>query len=700
MVLAVSAASAEDGYTLWLRYRPTEPQWRAAYASRATAVVETSRSPTLDAAAGELRRAITGMLGTAPRLALADGAIVLITERRLQREGYCLESSRRDGHPVTLIQGGSDVGVLYGAFAYLRMIQTRSLPSRLNVCETPAIALRMLDHWDNLDGTVERGYAGRSLWNWAQLPRIDARLIDYARANASVGINAAVLNNVNADARILTPEYLRKVAAIADAWRPFGIRVYLSARFSAPVDLGRLKSADPLDPRVRAWWRAKADEIYRLIPDFGGFLVKANSEGQPGPQTYGRSHADGANMLADALAPHRGTVIWRAFVYSGRRDEDRAKQAYDEFRPLDGKFRANVILQAKNGPIDFQPREPFHPLFGAMPGTRLAMEVEITNEYLGESTHLAYLGTMWAEALRSRTARPRPTSQVVNSLSAMAGVANIGSDRDWTGSDFDQANWYAFGRLAWNPAADPAAIAAEWARMTWGNDPRLVGPIVSMMMRSRQAAVDYMNPLGLAHQMATDHHYGPGPWVSDLPVPSWNPAYYNRADRAGIGFDRTSSGSNAAAQYAPPVGKCFADLKCVSDDYLLWFHHLPWSYRMRSGTTLWTALVGRYDRGVAEVERMNRTWASLAPMVDMQRHSKTAAKLRRQLTEARWWRDASIAYWQSRSKLPLPRGTKPANHGLMWYKAIHFDTVPGFLIPGTGRQLSCVPPAGGPPCAL
>jgi alpha-glucuronidase len=702
LLVVASAASAEDGYDLWLRYRPVEPQWRAAYAPRATAVVEMSHSPTLDAAAGELRRGISGMVGAAPGSTLADGAIVLVTEARSPGggEGYCLESTRVGGHPVTLIKGTSGVEALYGAFAYLRLMQTRSLPARLNICEAPAIPLRMLDHWDNLDGTVERGYAGRSLWNWAELPRVDPRLIDYARADASVGINGVVLNNVNAGARILTPEYLRKVAAIADAWRPYGIRVFLSARFSAPIDVGGLKTAHPLDPRVRAWWHAKAAEIYRLIPDFGGFLVKANSEGQPGPQTYGRSHAEGANMLADALAPHGGTLIWRAFVYSGRRDEDRAKQAYHEFHPLDGKFRRNVIVQVKNGPIDFQPHEPFHPLFGAMPRTRLAMEVQVTKEYLGENTHLAYLGTMWAEALRSRTARPRRSSQVRNSLSAIAGVANTGSDRNWTGSEFDQANWYAFGRLAWKPTADPARIAEEWTRMTWGNGPRLVRPIVSMMMESRQAVVDYMTPLGLAHQMASDHHYGPGPWVNDQPAPLWNPTYYNRADADGIGFDRTSSGSNAVAQYAPAVGRCFASLKCVSDDYLLWFHHLPWSYRMRSGETLWTELVRRYDSGVAVVEAMNRSWASLLPMVDMQRHAETAAKLRRQLTEARWWRDASIAYWQSRSKLPLPAPMKPPNHDLIWYEAIHFDTVPGFLTPGTGRQLSCVPPAGGPPCVL
>jgi alpha-glucuronidase len=702
LAFAPAEAAAENGYDLWLRYRPVEAEWQAAYAPRATAILEESHSPTFDAAARELGRGITGLLGRAPGDQLTDGAIVLARDKAASagRQGYCLRSARIGGHPVTRIEANSDIGILYGAFAFLRLIQTRALPRRLDICDAPKIALRMLDHWDNLDGTVERGYAGRSLWDWERLPAIDPRLIDYARANASIGINGAVLNNVNADARILTPEYLRKIAAIADAWRPYGFRVYLSARFSAPKDIGGLATADPLDPRVRAWWRGKADEIYRLIPDFGGFLVKANSEGQPGPQTYGRTHAEGANMLAEALAPHGGTVLWRAFVYSGGAEEDRARQAYDEFKPLDGRFAPNVIVQVKNGPIDFQPREPFHPLFGTMNRTPLAMEVQITKEYLGESTHLAWLGTMWSEVLRSRTVRPRPTSKVMDSLSAIVGVANTGSDRNWTGSDFDQANWYAFGRLAWDPSADPAQIAEEWTRMTWGNDPRVVRPVVAMMMKSRQAVVDYMTPLGLAHQMASDHHYGPGPWVDDQPAPFWNPTYYNRAGTSGIGFDRTATGSNAVAQYAPRIGGCFASLKCVSDDDLLWFHHLPWTYRMRSGQTLWDALVGRYDRGVAAVRSMKAEWQALAPFVDTERHGAVSAKLDRQAIEAKWWRDASVAYFQSLSRLPLPAGADPPDHDLAWYRAIHFDTVPGFLTPGTGHQLSCVPPEGGPPCAL
>jgi alpha-glucuronidase len=695
--LLPTAAHAEDGYDLWLRYRPVESLWKARYAPHVTAIITSSTTPTIEAARAELRRGISGMLGRTPLDKLRNGAILLdprAHDPALGSEGYRVRSGQARGIRATTISANSDIGILYGAFALLRTMQTRQPIDRLDIRSAPKLSIRLLNHWDNLDGTVERGYAGASLWNWAKLPRIEPRLIDYARANASVGINGAVLNNVNADARVLTPEYLRKVAAIADAWRPYGIRVYLSVRFSAPIDIGGLKTADPVDPEVRNWWRAKSDEIYRVIPDFGGFLVKASSEGQPGPQTYGRGHAEGANMLADALAPHHGTLFWRAFVYSTLSQEDRAKQAYDEFKPLDGKFRANVILQVKNGPIDFQPREPFHPLFGQMPRTRIGLEVQITKEYLGESTHLAYLGTMWSEALRSRTSG---VSDVANSIAALAGVANAGMDRNWTGSHFDQANWYAFGRLAWAPTGDPRSIAEEWTRMTWGNGPRMARPVVSMMMQSREAVVDYMTPLGLAHQMGTGHHYGPAPWVCDLAQPSWNPCYYSRADAQGIGFDRSPTGSSAIAQYAPEVARQFADSKTTPDEYLLWFHHVPWIYRMRSGRTLWDELVIRYDDGVASVEQANRTWASLRPDIDVERHAETAAKLRRQLAEARWWRDASIAYWQSLSNLPPPPGHKPAPHPLSWYEAIHFDEIPGFLAPRIPPGWPRVSTQGDPP---
>ena len=712
LLFAPNAASAEDGSDLWLRYRLVETPARAQYSKRATAIVQQSHRPILRAASDELRRGLDGLLGRTTAGGLRNGAIILGTPRSSPliaglalslksagNEGYCLTSATIKGHPTTVIAANRDVGVLYGVFAYLRLIQTRSLSSRLAICDAPALPLRMLDHWYNLDGTVERGYAGPSLWNWEELPTIDPRLIDYARASASVGINGAVINNVNADSRSLTRDYLLKTAALAEAWRPYGIRVYLAARFSAPKDIGGLSTADPLDPRVRAWWRSKSDEIYRLIPDFGGFLVKAGSEGQPGPQTYGRTHADGANMLADALAPHRGIILWRAFVYASGGD-DRAKQAYDEFEPLDGQFRPNVIVQVKNGPIDFQPREPFHPLFGRMRRTNLAMEVQLTREYLGQGSGIVFLAPMWSESLNADTCSQRCKTPVRATIKAMAGVSNVGRERDWTGNQFDQSNWYAFGRLSWNPGISPATIAGEWVRMTWGNDPHLVQPVARMMLSSREAMVDAMTPLGLAHQMATDHHYGPGPWVCDLAQPSWNPCYYNRADAIGIGFDRTTSGSDAIAQYAPRVRNCFADLNCVSDDYLLWFHHVRWTYRMRSGRSLWDELVAHYDEGVAAVAGMKDEWHRLEPLVDGERHAEVASSLDRQHVEVQWWRDASIAYWQSLSKLKLPNGSSPPPHSLSWYRAIHFDTVPGFIGPGIGHQSSCVPTRGGPPCAL
>ena len=693
-------ASAEDGHDLWLRYTPVEQSWRARYAPHATGIVVEGRSPTLDIAASELERGLSSMLGRhVGRSAPSDGAIVLETKRiaRVGNEGFVIRSARLRGHPVTLIAANRDIGVLYGAFAFLRLIHTRRDIARLNITDAPKLPLRMLDHWDNLDRTVERGYAGPSIWDWASLPKIDPRYVAYARANASVGINGVVLNNVNADPRLLTPEYLKKAAALADLFRRYGIRVYLTARFSSPVQVGGLATADPLDPRVKAWWRAKADEVYRLIPDFGGFLVKANSEGQPGPWDYRRTQADGANVIADALAPHGGTVLWRAFVYGNSKD-DRAKQAYEQFRPLDGKFAKNVILQVKNGPIDFQPREPFHPLFGQMPWTKVAMEVQLTREYLGQRDGAVFLAPMWAETLNSDACAPRCGTPVKATIAAMAGVSNVGSKHEWTATNFDQANWYAFGRLAWNPSLSPQRIADEWTRMTWSSDSRAIKPIVAMMLNSREAVVDTMTPLGLAHQMANDHHFGPAPWSCSFKEPSWNPCYYNKADSGGVGFDRTRSGSNAAAEYAPPLARCFADLKCVPEKFLLWFHHLPWTWRMRGGVTLWDSLVEHYDRGVAQLEGNRRAWAALRPFIDAQRFAEVRSDLDRQLMAARWWRDASIAYWQSLNRLPLPPGHSAPAHHLSWYQAIHFDTVPGFLAPRIEKAASCVSKEGEQPC--
>lgn len=687
-----SAVAAEDGYRLWLRYPLAEKNWRAAASPRLHAVVVEGRSAMRNAAAGELKRGIAGLIGREPirSKALVDGAILIGAARdphiaalrlplaQLGPEGFLVRSIERSNKRLIVVAANSDRGLLYGAFALLRELQQGRSLATLNLRERPDSPLRMLNHWDNLDGFVERGYAGRSLWHWSELPqRIDPRLTYYARANASIGINAAVLTNVNADATVLTTPYLRKVAAIAGVLRPWGMRTYLTARFSAPIDIGGLPTADPADARVRAWWKAKADEIYRIVPDFGGFLVKANSEGQPGPGDYGRSHADGANMLADAVARHGGTVLWRAFVYRAAEGSDRARQAFDEFKPLDGQFRSNVIVQVKNGPVDFQPREPFHPLFGQMPGTRLALEVQATKEYLGFATHLAYLAPMWAEVFGSRTEHPDRGPTVADHIQAMAAVANTGDDRNWTGSDFDQANWYAAGRLAWDHDLSPAAIAGEWVRQTWSRDPEVVETITTMMMGSREAVVNYMTPLGLNHLMASGHHYGPGPWVDDLPRADWNPVYFHRADQKGIGFDRTAAGSNAVAQYRSDIARCLASRACVPDQLLLWFHHVRWDEPMRSGRTLWEELIARYDLGLQAVVAMRRGWHSLAGRVDHQRHAVVEAKLARQEKEARWWRDASIAYWQAVARRPLPAGVTAPPHSLATYRAIRFRHVPG-----------------------
>jgi alpha-glucuronidase len=703
VLLCQAPAAAEDGYDLWLRYRPFDKAAASRIAPQARSIVVAApQTPTVSAAVGELQRGLSGMLGKAPaiiaspaKLAAADGAIVLASRDAalqagiaaqeldaVEQQGYLLRATRQNGRKVTIIAANSDIGLLYGSFAWLRAARTGQQLDTLNEQSKPKLQLRVLNHWDNLDRTVERGYAGESIWHWWDLPEItDSRYTDYARANASLGINGTVLNNVNSKKEILTAPWIEKVAAVANQLRPYGIKVYLSARFSTPLELKETKTADPLDPQVAAWWKAKADEIYKAIPDFGGFLVKANSEGQPGPQDYHRTHADGANMLAAALAPHKGIVMWRAFVYAAEKPDDRAKQAYSEFKPLDGKFASNVMVQVKNGAIDFQPREPFHPLFGAMEKTPLMMEFQITKEYLGYSTHLAYLGTMYEETLKSDThAKDKgPTVaevlEAAGHLTGMAGVANIGSSRNWSGSHFDQANWYAYGRLAWDPQASSKAIAREWAQQTFA--PQAADAIVDIMMMSREAVVDYMTPLGLHHVMGTGHHHGPAPWVDNLGRPDWNPVYYHKADKNGIGFDRTATGSNALAQYAPELARQYADPRTTPLADLLWFHHLPWDYKMPSGRTLWTELVAHYDQGVAKVADMQQRWQKLKPLVDQQRYEETAQRLARQLKEAQWWRDASIAYFQSVNGLPLPAGVKAPPQTLEYYKSLQFPFAPG-----------------------
>ena len=533
--------------------------------------------------------------------------------------------------------------------------------------ENPYYSLRILNHWDNLDGTVERGYTGNSLWKWDELPdSLSPRYEEYALKCAEVGINGAVLNNVNASPKILSKEYLLKVKSLADFLRPYGVKTYLSVNFASPMVIDTLTTADPLQPEVAQWWKAKVDEIYSLIPDFGGFLVKANSEGQPGPGDYGRSHSQGANMIADALKPHGGIVMWRAFVYAPS-SEDRAKQAYLEFVPLDGEFRDNVIVQVKNGPIDFQPREPYNPVFGAMSKTPLMAELQITQEYLGHSNHLAYLAPMWEEFFDE----VNPSSIV-----GVAGVANIGDNEIMTGNPLADANRYAFGRLAWTPLLSSKQIIKEWTDTHLYKSPdetpdSIKKEVEEMFLGSREAVVEYMMPLGLHHIFAGNHHYGPEPWYYVEGIrEDWAPRYYHRADKKGLGFDRTSSGSNAVDQYPEDLKFTYGNLENCPENLLLWFHHVPWNYRMKSGHTLWDELCFTYQKGVDKVDSWQRVWAETQPYVDPGIFEDVNKRLEIQKKDARWWRDACLLYFQQFSGLPLPKGVDLPQKSLKEYMEI------------------------------
>ena len=696
---------ADDGYKLWLGYNAVADKKLAAkYKAQLAHAKFTGTTPSLNAAREELLNGLKGTLALKPQIiekieypALLVGIASTInlpgrffSASELDKtgsEGYLIKTVIINQKKCIVITAQKDVGVLHGVFGFLKLLQTQQSIDALNILEYPRIMYRVLDHWDNLNRTVERGYAGSSIWNWHKLPGyIDQRYIDYARASASVGINGSVVNNVNANALMLTPEYLEKVKALANTFRPYGIKVYLSVKFSSPIDIGGLKTADPLNPQVIQWWKDKADEIYRSIPDFGGFLVKANSEGQPGPQAYGRSHADGANMLADALLPHNGIVMWRAFVYDNNVPDDRAKQAYNEFKPLDGQFKKNVIIQVKNGPIDFQPREPFHPLFGAMPNTPLMMEFQLTQEYLGFSTNLVYEAPLFKECLESDTyamGKGSTVTKVITGkynaklITGMAGVANIGSDINWCGHPFAQANWYAFGRLAWNPDLSSANIASDWLRMTFTNNPAFISPMKKMMLQSRETAVNYMTPLGLHHIMGVNTHYGPGPWVDNAGRADWNATYYHKADSAGIGFNRSSTGSNAVAQYQPQVREQFENLATCPDEYLLWFHHVKWDYKMRSGATLWGEMVHRYYMGADSVKQMELTWDKMAPYIDKERFESVKQLLAIQFDEATTWRNSCVLYFQTFSKRPIPAQYPKPDKPLSFYRDRKFLLAPG-----------------------
>ena len=618
------SAYAEDGSRLWLR---------------------------LDA--NGTSATVTGVKGTAMtelQTYWQGGPVVLKRQKGMAKDGYTIKSQG----DKTVIAAANDAGLLYGAYHLLRLQEMGQQGGSLDISEQPAYDLRILNHWDNPNGTVERGFAGRSIF----LNPDPQRMTMYARANASIGINGTVLNNVNAKPEALSTESLLKAKDIADQLRPYGIRVYLSINFASPIKVGGLKTADPLDADVIRWWKDKVAEIYRMIPDFGGFLVKANSEGEPGPQDFGRTHADGANMLADVLKPHRGIVMWRAFVYKAQ-SSDRANQACLEFMPFDGQFRDNVIIQIKNGPVDFQPREPYSPLFTALQKTPMMVEFQITQEYLGAANHLVYLAPMWSEFFSF----VKPSS-----LKAMAGVANIGDDTNWCGHHFAQANWYAFGRLAWNPELTSQEIAEEWLAQTFdipGSQPSQNAQLVKLMLDSREACVNYMMPLGIHHIFAGTHHYGPEPWYSPRGVRvDWTPPYYHKADSIGLGFDRTLKGSANVKQYPDALCRLYNDINTCPENLLAWFHHVPWDHRMKSGRTFWDELCHKYDDGLREARHFLVVWDSMLPYVDAQRFNEVQRKLRIQARDAEWWRDACLLYFQTFSRRPIPQDMEHPVHNL------------------------------------
>lgn len=636
----LSLASADDGSRLWLPIHYYNM-------SNKVKVVHDQDSPVIESACREL--------GAAWRL--GEKVMLTIDKSMLDDESFrLLLTKNKKGECEATVLGASDRALLYGAFELLRLQDVKEIGGNtmpVQVLEKgktlvlfdktyhPAFALRVLNHWDNLDGSIERGYAGRSIfWN-NSLDREEWKehLRQYARANASIGINGSVLNNVNASPKMLTETYLDTVRVIADVLRPYGIKVYLSINFGSPKALGDVDTADPLDERVIAWWRQKVKDIYKTIPDFGGFLVKANSEGQPGPFDYDRTHAEGANMLAEALRPYGGIVMWRSFVYGARhKGEDRVKQAVGEFHELNGKFSENVLLQSKNGPLDFQPREPYAPIFDNMRQTRQMVELQITQEYLGQSKHLVYLAPMWKEFF---------TFVSSQALQGIAGVSNIGMDANWCGHDFSQANWYAYGRLAWNPSLTAEEIAREWLTRTFTDDSGFLSSMLDVMMDSRETCVDYMMPLGLHHIFKFDHHYGPEPdgYKAEYPL-EWCPVYYHQADSVGIGFDRTmATGSGATGQYREPYASLYESLETCPEEYLLWFHHVPWHYVTRNGKTLWQNLKSHYQRGVEEVRRYVDTWTRMKPYVDPERWEHTRGLLETQLRDAEEWRDVCLDYF-------------------------------------------------------
>jgi alpha-glucuronidase len=678
---------ADDGHKLWLNFKPLPKSAIKSYSQFQHLYTVTNNDEVANNAVSVFNKHWTTMMGKSLGKGNANSkkTIALIVDQSLDyhKEGFIITSSASGVN----IAAKSGSGLLYGVYHLLLKIKRGESLQNINIKEAPKTNLRMLNHWDNLDRTIERGYAGFSIFNWHNLPDITDPIYEaYAEANASIGINGVVVTNVNANALILRDDYIEKVQKLADIFRKYGIKIYLTARFSAPIQLGGMKTADPLNEEVQAWWKKRIDHIYTKIPDFGGFVVKANSEGQPGPQDYKRDHADGANMLARPLRAYGGLVIWRAFVYSADVNVDRIKQAYNEFIPLDGKFESNVIVQVKNGPLDFQPREPVHALFGAMKKTPLMIEFQITKEYLGQANHLVGLAEMYEEILKTDTytfGKGSTVDKVLDgsltghSMTGIAGVSNVGTDRNWTGHLFNQADWYAFGRLAWDPYINSTTIFDEWIKLTFGNEKQTVETIHSMLQGSHEMIVNYMTPLGLHHIMAEGHHYGPGPWVDSLHRADWTAVYYHKANKDSIGYDRGVNGSNALAQYSQDAAQMFIYADNCPPEYLLWFHRVPWSKKLSTGRNVWEEMVYRYDLGVQQVKKMQSKWKSLAGKIDQEQYEAVEQKLALQVKEAIWWRNACLSYFQSKNGLPYPQGTIESPLSVEYYKSLSYPFSPG-----------------------
>lgn len=693
-----SASSAEpennqlnNNYNMWLNYQPLQKgKWLSYYDALLSNVIIKPSSETGSKIKEELNKGLGIMLGKKIEFneEIKEGSLILLTPKDLryrkyvskkitselgeeEKEGYFIINKEIEGNNTTLIIANKEIGLFYGTFHLLRLIQTHKGINNLNIKEFPKTEFRIANHWDNIDRTVERGYAGLSLWDWKALPnKKSKRYKDYARFCASVGINSIVINNVNANAHFISREYLQKISALANVFRPYGVKVFIAINFNSPQIIGNLDTADPLNEEVRKWWGKKVNEIHSYIPDMGGFLVKADSEGQPGPNTYGRTHADGANMLAKALKSFEGVVIWRAFVY-GERQKDRIREAYDEFKPLDGEFDENVILQVKKGPLDFMPREPFSPLFGSMKQTNTMVEFQITQEYLGNEFHLLYKGGMYDKILKSDTYAEGKQTYVGDIVSGkvydykytgMAGVINPGIVENWTAHPFVQSSWYAFGRLAWDYNQDPWEIAKDWIGMTFSNEKNVKKKILKIMKLSEEAGVNYREPLGLTHIGAASH-YGPAPW-------SGRSKRFHRVSKTGIGFDRSANGSNAVSQYYEPLASKFNNFNSVPEDLLLWFHHVPWDFKMKSGKSLWEELVESYYLGVEQVREIQKLWNSLSEKIDKETFKKVQGLLEIQLRDAIVWRNSCILYFQTFSKKEISKKFEKPEKDLEYYKKL------------------------------